>query len=217
MQHYPTLERLQFRLSNNSTSPATQIAEVKPFLEKHSNLKHFEIDFDFLWANRSLLNQTNIQLDLLNIHFYKRFINSRPNKLIEFLRALHVRGFYKTLQFSSCFIINDRLSNEISTFSTFDQLSISENNLYIDLNRFSNLRELFIHECSYSANMETVAKNLSKLEQLTVIITRPIDSILPFVCHSKRLKTIRIGRLRDPETLDLFALNQERKTLMTFI
>lgn len=63
--------------------------------------------------------------------------------------------------------------------------------------------------------MEILAKGLIKLERL-ILNWLEFDNILPFVHYSKRLKVIRIRAefVSDIDnTLDLFALNEERKKL----
>lgn len=53
--------------------------------------------------------------------------------------------------------------------------------------------------------------NLIRLERLRFDYVS-IDHILPFVCHSERLKAIQIDILRnDGDDLNLVALNEERK------
>lgn len=85
----------------------------------------------------------------------------------------------------------------------------------VELNQVTNLKELFIENRCTAVNMETLealAKNLQKLERLTFSISY-LHNILPFVQHSKRLKRIRLGVLRDYHDLDLIALNRERGAL----
>lgn len=209
LQNFAALERLHFRLPRENA--ATRIDEVKPFLEKHSKLKHFQIDSDFLWANRHIFNHTNIQLDSLNISFDPWLVTSPSNELIAFLKTLHVHRFYKTLEISSAIRISDEMSKTIETIPTFEKLSIHQD-LFVDLNRFSNLRELQFNGILSPTNMEIVAMNLSKLERLKVNFSTA-SGIAPFVRYSKRLTTIAVSYFLDFEKLDLVKLNYDREAL----
>lgn len=61
-------------------------------------------------------------------------------------------------------------------------------------------------------DLEVLAKNLLKLDRLTIYRTR-FEHILPFIQHSVNLKTIAIEYF-DGDILDLPALNKERKKLL---
>lgn len=70
------------------------------FLEKHSKLNEIEMSHHFLFANRDVLNQTNIQLHLLGIHFESRNDMKHNDEFVDFLTNLYERGFYKSLKLS---------------------------------------------------------------------------------------------------------------------
>lgn len=187
--------------------------ELRNFLEKHSNLRRFETLSRFLWGNRNVLNQTNCQLDLLNVCYY--FDDNRPiDQFIECLKALYERRFFKSLQFT---FVNDardvdheHLSNAISTLPALEKLLIWRYSVVpIDISRLTSLKALRIE--ALRSPLVILAKNLLNLERLDVH-EFDIDTILPFMRYSKRLKTIKT----DDEFntgLDLFALNEERKKL----
>lgn len=213
LQHFPTLENLQYR----PLVSQTRINELKNFFEKHSNLKRFAASYHFLWENRDQLIQTNIQLDLLNVHFDST--DPMPfNEFIKFLRALFARGIYKTLKLTFRFcrpsnITTQELKNAISTLPALRQLVIPDDS-FIDLPRLSNLKEFYIEFLNEpDANTELLATNLQRLERLGLgwgFMT--VDAILPFIRHSKYLETIECPYFAD-KTLDLFLLNEERKKL----
>lgn len=110
---------------------------------------------------------------------------------------LYRRGFYKTLRLSLFSTVNDArykyVCNGILTLSVLEVFTLST-----DSSRFKNL--------------EVVAKNLIKLERLTFGLAID-DYILPFICHSKRLKSIKINGGIEDYTVDLFTLNEKRKKL----
>lgn len=213
LQHFPTLENLQYR----PLVSQTRINELKSFLEKHSNLKRFAASYHFLWENRDQLMQTNIQLDLLNVHFDST--DPMPfNEFIKFLRTLFARGIYKTIKLTFRFcrpsnITTQELKNAISTLPALRQLVIPDDS-FIDLPRLSNLKEFYIEFLNVpNANTESLATNLPRLERLGLgwgFMT--VDAILPFIRHSKYLETIECPYFAD-KTLDWFSLNEERKKL----
>lgn len=205
--HIPTLEHLRCK----PHSCDTQIDELKTFFEKHTKLKQFECNLPFVWANRNLLLQTNIHLDLFIIDF-TRSSNIPSDQFVNFMKALYERGFYKAFQASIDRITDnvfEHSSNAISTLRAFEILDINTDST-IDLSRLTNLRELHIYNF-ISADMEALATNLVKLEKLS-FGSVSIDRVLPFICQSKRLKSIHIDHLHENE-LDLFALNEKRKRL----
>lgn len=209
--YYPALERLEL-----SKMHCKRLDKLKIFFEQHTNLKQFEIDYRFLWTNRDVLNQTNIQLDLLRVD-YNRFDRTVPfEQFIDLLKTLYERGFYKALQLP--FVVgpdaidHEHLTNVLSSLPALERLSLLRFPFF-DLKSLANLKELNVFgSFGYTINIETLAKCLPKLEQLTLGVVNTNDLILPFIRHSKRLKTIKIGSTND-FVLDLFPLNQERKKL----
>lgn len=211
-QHYPKLEHLKFQLRDENT----KIQELKVFLEKHLNLKHFECDYRFLWANRDLCNEINVQLDILTVHLYRKDDAIPFEQFVEFLKQLHARGFYKSLNLSIYCGIDDHVeilnfNNQICTLPALHKIySYSTDD--IEFSRLSNLKELSIFEID-PGDFEIVAENLTKLERLTFQHASAYH-VLPFIRQSKRLKTVKVyGQIRDNDVLDLCTLNEERKRL----
>lgn len=216
LYHYPTLERMKYE--SFPWDEARQIDELKAFLEKHTKLKHFECDDRFLWANRNLLNQTNVRLDRLSIHLKTPEIATQFDHFIDVLWQLHERGFYKTIHFSIDLWYDynnyEPLINGISTLPALESLSIDVLESFNSLSGLVNLTELRVGEPSHSATeleVETTIKNLTRLQHLTFDQAK-ITDILPFVRHSKTLNTIKILESRNL-ALNSFALNKERKNL----
>lgn len=212
LQDCPTLEYLQYQPLPRRA--AVQINELQTFLENHSNLKHFEADYRFLWANRHILNETNAQLQLLTIRFPPTNDNALYIYFVDLLRILHERGFYKTLNLSLDYreteINFEQLSNATSRLPALEMLNTPTDSI-IDLSRLTNLTELEVRAYDSGVLIENVAQNLTKLRRLTLFMASMHD-ILPFVRHSKRLRTINVYHLRD-KFLDLFTLNEERRKL----
>lgn len=217
LHHYPTLERMKYESYPWNETPLQQIDELKTFLEKHTQLKHFECDDRFLWTNRDLLSRTNVHLDRLSICIKTIEIATQFDHFIDFLWQLHDLGFYKTIHFSMDLWYDlgnyGLLLNGISTLP-LGSLSIDVLDSFNNLSGLVNLTELRIGQLSHSSTeieVEQTIMRLTKLQHLTIDQAK-IDDIIPFVRHSKTLKTIRILELRNL-ALDSFALNQERKSL----
>lgn len=213
-QHFPTLEHLQYqtRIWNFDT----RIKELKTFLEKHTKLTHFECSVPVLWANRDLLRETNVQLDRFTIDFYAWSDRIPFDRLIDFLWALHERDFYKMLHFSFDHILDidfEFFDNAICTLPAMEILHINVDSI-IDLSRLTSLKELRIchGHVAMATDLEFVAQQLKKLEKLTFKYAT-IDSILPFIRNSKKLKSIKISYWRSYKMLDVVVLNEERKKL----
>lgn len=212
-QYFPTLEYLRY-----SATKYPRINELELFLEKHSKLRTFHTDFDFFWANRDVLSQTNIQLDLLIVRFVK-FSRTIPlDEFIEFSKTLYDRKFYKMLQLTFIQHIgrdidHERMSHAITLLPQLKKMVLnSDPNL--DLSRFTNLKELRIYKFDSDTNIELLAKSLPKLEQL-VVWRASIETILPFIRHTKNLKTVKMWYQNLPfyYYFNLSTLNDERKKL----
>lgn len=207
-QHYPQLKYMRFIYKGK------RIMELKTFLKKHSNLKCFMTDFGFLWANRNLLKETNVQLDMLEFDVDDTTIPF--DGFVDFMKVLYERGFYKALHLSCGNIWGDldvNFCNAVYRLPTLDKLSLVANS-DIDLSRLTNLNELFVlsmHQCSV-ADLENIAKSLSHLKRL-VFGEASIDVMFPFIRHSKRLNEFLVDDVLDSEFLDLFVFNEERKKL----
>lgn len=212
LQSYPSLEYLQFQPLPRWAN--MQINEMQQFLENQPNLKHFEMDYRVLWANRHLLNETNTRLDLLTVRFPPTHDDSLYYYFVDYLQMLHKRGFYKTLNLSFDYSETENnfeyLSNATSKLSALEMLNTPTDSI-VDLSRLTNLKQLEIRAYDSGSLIENVARNLKKLKRLT-FYTASMGDILPFVRHSKRLKTINVYHSHDI-VLDLHKLNEERKQL----
>lgn len=217
-RYFPALENLQYNAFSHNTK---QNNKLKPFLEKHTKLKHFGCNALFLWANRDSLMKTNIQLDSLTVNFDNFFAEynfESFKQFKDFVIELYERGFYKTLH-SSCetHIKNSTFKyfcNVIDTLPAIEMLNISNSSMYDSLPRLTNLKELCMECCD--SDSEFMAKNLISLERLTLKHDVEIQTILPFIRHSRKLKSIKIFHFptySGRPILDIFTLNEERKML----
>lgn len=102
-----------------------------------------------------------------------------------------------------------RFSNSFSTLPRLEEMSLFKYPFF-NLNSLTNLKEFSVLRFSWTTDFETFSKGCPKLERL-VLLTANFNTILPFIRHSKRLKSIKIAQ--QSRGLDLFALNEERKKL----
>lgn len=209
-QYFPSLEYLALvSVPKRSIIPNDN---VKSFLEKHSKLKHFQADYRFLCANRDVLAETNIQLDSFGIDFVRPY---GLDRFSNFLKKLHARGFYKTLHLSFDYESWTSFPDTIFTLPALESLHHVSILPTLDTSRFANLKEMVI-SAKWNMeikDMEILAKNLTNIERLRVRCF-VLDFITPFICYSKRLKTLEADSHYDEnEYLDLYALNEERKKL----
>lgn len=214
-QQFPSLEYISFVPYCPSDDKSKPIVQLKTFLQKHPQLKRFESNVNFLWQNSDLLLSTN------NVQSYSLIVNSvgdfdndcAVDEFTNYLKKLFERGFYKTLKLSVESTEDfEQSTNAISLVPALEMLDVSKDS-FIDLSRLTGLRELHItnHSKGIGRNMETLARSLVKLERLS-FHSVSVDHILPFICHSKGLKSIHINFLHE-FVIDLFAFNEKRKML----
>lgn len=203
-QHYPALECCRYWTPND-----TPIAELKAFLEKHSKLNELHVDCDFLWVNRDAFMQSTIQLEVLSVHFLSSF-DAPFDGLADILKKFYDSNIYKTLHLRLLDGDTERapISQALPALPQLKKLSVWENSI-LDLSQFTNITELEVYK--FYADIEMLAKGLPNLEHLSMWRT-DVQTILPFIRHSKNLKTIKNVAL-DEGYLDLVALNNERKKL----
>lgn len=141
------------------------------------------------------------------------------DQLVDFLKTLHARGFYKSLHLK----IDDNpedidiehVTNIISTLPGLDSWSSFEHSMLIDLSRFANLKELHIathvlYKTDTDFDLDIVAKSLTQLERLSIYGAWDPAFIAPFIRYSNKLKSIKLSSHGE---IYLFALDEERKKL----
>lgn len=98
--------------------------------------------------------------------------------------------------------------DQMITFSAFEQLYTIQ---CASLSGLKQLKELYISGNRYAKDMEALAINLTQLKRLHICGAR-IEFILPFLRHTKTLKTILMVSDLD-DALNVFTLNHEREQL----
>lgn len=212
-QNFPKLKHLQYKAQRWSWHVPTRIVKLKTFLEKekHKNLKHFGCSARELWENRGVLRETNIQLDTLSIDFHRWDLPKRCAGFALFLNKLHERGFYKTLHLS---FDNDSSvgSKCFNKSSAIEKVYLEGEKPIVDLSNLTGLKELHAYGLKDNNYAESASTSLISLERL-VIQHACNEEYWPFVCNSKRLKFITVCQVNnDDEDVDVFALNEERKS-----
>lgn len=217
-QHYPSLNRLQFRMRPANAN--IRIDELKMFLEKHKQLNLFEIDCRFLWSNRDIITKTNCNLDMINIRFDTLYSVVPFNEFIVLLNQLYKRDFYKKLKLTFPFGIHEyiirtskeQITTKIATLPGLYGILI-DNEMSLDLKCLTELKELNLIAIHSSLNMKIIAENLQKLRRLTIMLINDVNSdIIKFIHKSKNLKSIEIFHSAK-KTINLIKLNQERNQL----
>lgn len=104
-QQFPSLEYISFKPYKPYGQPVDKtkpLIQLRTFLQNHPQLKRFESNLCFLWENSDLLVYTNdVLLHSLIINSVIDYDNNcTSDELTNFLKALHERGFYKTLKLS---------------------------------------------------------------------------------------------------------------------
>lgn len=206
--HYPTLEHLKYEPGERDQD--TRIAELKIFLENHTNLKRFECNQTFLWANRDLIIDAEIQWNLLTLDLDSS-VSAIDRFFIDFLQTLHERNIYKALHLLFDVRHSD-YENIISKLPSLQILSAYKFSIKDDdSTELINLKELCLHHGDLSdINSHAVTKRLTKLERLS-FKRAIIDDLLPFIRYSKCLKTIKIELSFENISIVLIALNEECK------
>lgn len=212
-QKYPTLEYLKL-----AGQVSFQFDDIKLFFTNNSNVQHFAIDGQYLFANRQPIIDAQINWYDLVVSLESNYTENMSEYSTLFME-LHKAGVYQRLHL----FLNGKQWDE----SFFKQLTRvpaivnlcldyfgTELNMQIlqDLKKFEVFRPLnvSVHE------LQRFAKELPNLER---VVFREASSteILPFICFTKRLKEIRVCWLKCgihfDKYLDLAKLNREREKL----
>lgn len=208
--HYRTLEHIIYDVK--VLGEVTPTDELKKFLEKHTNLRHFECYDHFLWINRSSLVDTNVQLDQLTIYLRTESIAGHWEQFADFLQQLYQRGFYKKLRLLADLWDVDLSADNFINLPGLEKLCIDGVDRSTSVSRLTDLNELHVCDMRYPIPViDTVVKSLANLEQLNIKSSWTIDDASPFICHSMKLKIIKLDEWSENVALDLYALNDERK------
>lgn len=185
LYHYKELEHLKFVPMHREESD-----QLKNFLERHKKLKHLDIELNFLWENRNSIEQTNIQLNRLTIIIADELQNKFPfNEFMNFLKRLHDRGFYKSLNFSLNCSMERKFSNEMPTIPALRKYpKYCGSNSASPLIDFKNLK---IDIFSFEFRLKISEEKPTKLEHLS-FCSAQIGVVSQFIRQSKTLKIVKL-------------------------
>ena len=213
---YPTLEHLEltdlYEFKND---------EIKQLFQQNSNIRSFSTDAKSLLINRRAFLSSDAKLDKLAVDFHHPnninaeadplfIVNSFYNLLIE----LHEKEFYQTLHMFITFVDRQNCMQKLFLLEPLGMLG----GFVISIeNPLMKLKELDINKGAEVIGIEMIPIKIPKLESIS-FSEATSDDILPFICHSPKLKIIKVDLLLDGThlkngVLDLVALNKEREKL----
>lgn len=214
-EKYPLLEHLEltdlYEFKNN---------DLKILLQQNP-LQSFSTDAKSLLINQHSFLSSDVKLDRLAVDFHHpKNINTDVdpsfivNMLYNLLMELHEKGFYKSLHMYITFVDRDHCMQKLFSLNSLEMLGGFVNSIE---NPLKKLRELDINKGSEVNDLGTFPIKIPELERVC-FSEATSDDILPFICHSIKLKMIKIDLLLDGTylengVLDLVSLNKEREKL----
>lgn len=220
LREYPTLEHLEIKIGSpfERTQPV-QCPELLTFFQQNPNVRVFSTDGFFLLMNRDIFRGSNIKLD----HFKIRIIRDLP-LICNLTNDLHQQEFYKHLHLDVCRTkwIPDEQLQHLWVFSNVYKLALRSLMGDFPIPIVECIKEISFERMwfPFSSIPRLMAINLINLRRVDFIVASLIH-ISPFICHSPKLKEIRIWQSLvdqyesvDPELRDFVALNEARKRLV---
>lgn len=213
-RHYPMLEHLELKCN-----PLYRNDGFYGFLERHSTIKTFITNANFLWSHRSHFQNSIAKIDL----FEFEYSDHADADFWSVLKQMHANGFYKRLHFR-VYTIDDEMAKQIASIPAIEMLSVGTFGKQIPLPHFDNLKKLHISICHSPYNAEILAKVFTNLEEV-FIGHAPYDFVMAFIKNSPKLAKFKIevipnlDETSDEEhpfnggNLDLVKLNNERRQL----
>lgn len=211
LRSWPKLEHFGW----TPTGDAQIIDELTIFFQLNSKLKSFSTDLRTLWTNRDAIMQSNVQLDELTVEVFGWQL---PNGDFaqHFLNEMYDCGFFKRLHLHATFFDEAHDFEQVALTKGLEALRCPNLIDGLLLSKFIGLKELRIGLSSPVRNMDILAKCLVNLERLHIRYAA-MDDFLPFICHSPKLKFIKIDAVKDltdfNSKLDLNAMERERMKL----
>lgn len=189
LRNYPTLEHvilLSSCLHFDSETP-----EMATFFQLNPQIMSFTTTFDFIWANRHWLSDSEFKLDQLNITGSCN-ATVTVDSISNLLHELYHQGFYKHLHVSVSWIEEQDDFDQIISLNGLEKLSLKSISVRITPPHNEQLKELNIYAYEYFEDLQVY--NLIGLEQIYIAFA-PIDDIMPFIRYCAKLKQIIINHL----------------------
>lgn len=220
LRQYPALEHLQIKIGAplQHTQPI-QCPELLTFFQQNPNVRAFSTDGFFLLMNRDIFRGSNIKLD----HFQVRVIRDLP-LICNLMNDLHGQEFYKHLGLEVCRTkwIPDQDLQHLWAFPSVHKLELRSLMGDFPVPVVESIKELSFERMwfPFSNIPLMMAANLINLKRVDFVIAS-LRHVSPFICHSPKLKEIRIWRSIveqyddfEPDLSDFVALNDARKKLV---
>lgn len=213
-QEYPLLEHFELTPSKNVKIPLLM------FFQKNPKLRSFSTNSNFFCANLNSFMKTASKLESLIVD--GSCDRDTPRKFYNGLNKLYQQGFYEKLHL--------RVRNGVESNLDSNIIQNALEVLYVDVRHCQSfhenlpflgalhIKELGIFDSFYVPYMETLAKNLIKLEGLR-LTNATFKNILAYIRYAPNLKSIQIQNLLikdhvNNEVLDVSFLNRERQKLI---
>lgn len=198
---YEKYNNLEFLEYDACTMSEIHIDNIKDFLEYHTKLTQFNIDYFGLWANKTMLDNTHIQLDTLGVSFSYYAMTLEPlMEMTDQLIALHQNGLFKYLSLSINYALHAR-----------DMILLKQP--IITLARALCIKKLYLSKIK-DTYFDFFAYELKDLEHLTIDYVYNTSEIIEFVRHLKNLQSISIKYIfKDGVNVYPEILNNEREKL----
>lgn len=207
-----------------SPTVETRIDELRDFFELNSSIRSFSTSSNFLWANRHLLLNSTVKLDILEIRIATIYdlyatmdqfgiIETRMQAICKLINDLYERKFYQRIHFY--ITLDEQITNidELASLKGLEKLCISKFKEDYSLAPLMCVKELVIVEGLEYIDLDILAKKCTKLERL-YFGDHTIEDILPFIRRSVGLKKIKAFHQTNGNfSIDIAYMNEERKKL----
>lgn len=213
LRSYPTLEHIE--IIENSFEIGQEIFELKTFFQLNQTVQSFTTTVQFLQRNGNCLKESNVKLENLTIFCNKPF-EQIANLLHElqqerecgerFYKQLNLYGSYST-------IVTDNLTS-VHALEKLDYARVD----CLLLPPLYDLKEFGIGKVEKTANLISLAKSFINVERI-YIGEGTLKDVTAFICHSPKVKHIKIDRLNggfrfNIRSINLNELNKERIKLI---
>lgn len=195
--------------------------EFKLFFQQNPNIRSFSTDAKSLLVNRRAFLSADAKLNKLAIDFHHpNNINAEAdplfvvNSLYNLLLELHEKEFYQNLHIFVTFVDRHNCMQKLFLLEPLEMLG----GFVISIeNPLMKLKELDINKGAELNGIEIIPIKVPKLESIS-FSEATSDDILTFICHSSKLRIIKVDLLLDGThlkngILNLVALNKEREKL----
>lgn len=215
-QRYPSLQHLEltdlYEFKND---------DLKVLFQKNPQIHSFSTDAKSLLINQHSFLSSDAKLEKLAVDFHHpKNINTDAdplfivNFLYNLLIDLNQKEFYRSLHMFITFVDRQNCMQKLFSVKSLEMLG----GFVISIeNPLMKLKELDINKGSEINNLNTFPNKMPELERI-YFSEATVNDILPFICHSYKLKIMKIDQLLDGiylenGVLDLVVLNKEREKL----